>query len=356
MEKEKGRGSVQFGGCGVLVIHFSGVYAPLVMRLSLPIRCFRGRVARFVDSLFFATPKSKRVLMYARPTGRTRDLLVGAVELQGVALWLVRGAALVKLSVAVPGHPDLHPTIWARAMEAVLYCALAPDQVPHVVVAEGLLNSRALLELSVCFGLGRCLWREGGSQRCLVRLGGGPAGQTLGWGERLGRVCRGWEAVILPSTLACWGLGADVPLFLRARFGGTGGGGTGGAWTWKKGCVTCWPGPGSRGSGGVCMVAFARFLLRSASFHTVSGGSVGHGNPGWAVIQGVLEGVVLYGLCLHDPGLRGFWCVCTAGGPLGPVQHRLEGLSRGSLSAGGSGGLEESLPASWGIPGYISGV
>ena len=63
MEKEKGRGSVQFGGCGVLVILFSGVYAPLVMRLSLPIRRVRGREARFVDSLFFATPKSKRVLV-----------------------------------------------------------------------------------------------------------------------------------------------------------------------------------------------------------------------------------------------------------------------------------------------------
>ena len=25
MEKDKGRGSVQFGGCGVLVIHFFGV-------------------------------------------------------------------------------------------------------------------------------------------------------------------------------------------------------------------------------------------------------------------------------------------------------------------------------------------
>ena len=49
----------------MLVIHFSGVYAPLVLRLSLPIRRVRGREARFVDSLFFATPKSKRVLMCA---------------------------------------------------------------------------------------------------------------------------------------------------------------------------------------------------------------------------------------------------------------------------------------------------
>ena len=66
MEKDKGRGSRQVRGCGVLVIHFFGVYAPLVMRFSLPIRRVRGREARFVDSLFFATPKSKRVLMHAR--------------------------------------------------------------------------------------------------------------------------------------------------------------------------------------------------------------------------------------------------------------------------------------------------
>ena len=66
MEKDKGRGSVQVGGCGVLVIHFFGVYAPLVKRFSLPTRRIRGREARFVDSLFFATPKSKRVLMHAR--------------------------------------------------------------------------------------------------------------------------------------------------------------------------------------------------------------------------------------------------------------------------------------------------
>ena len=57
MEKDKGRGSVQVRGCGVLVIHFFGVYAPLVKRFSLPIRRVRGREARFVDSLFFATPK-----------------------------------------------------------------------------------------------------------------------------------------------------------------------------------------------------------------------------------------------------------------------------------------------------------
>ena len=66
MEKDKGSGSVQVEGCGVLVIHFFGVHAPLAKRFSLPIRRVRGREARFVDSLFFATLKSKRVLMHAR--------------------------------------------------------------------------------------------------------------------------------------------------------------------------------------------------------------------------------------------------------------------------------------------------
>ena len=46
------------------------------------------------------------------------------------------------------------------------------------------------------------------------------------------------EAVALPSILVFLGLGAGVPLCLRARFGGTAGGRTGGAWAWKKGCVT----------------------------------------------------------------------------------------------------------------------
>ena len=53
MEKDKGRGSVQVGGCGVLVIHFFGVYAPLVMRFSLPIRRVRGREARLCGLFVF---------------------------------------------------------------------------------------------------------------------------------------------------------------------------------------------------------------------------------------------------------------------------------------------------------------
>ena len=88
---------------------------------------------------------------------------VGAVELQGVALWLVRGAAaLVELFLAVPLHPDLHSTAWARVLEAVLDLALTPDPVACVAVAERLLDFRAFLELWVCFGQGRCLWWEGG--------------------------------------------------------------------------------------------------------------------------------------------------------------------------------------------------
>ena len=88
---------------------------------------------------------------------------VGAVKLQGVALWLIRGAsALVELILAVPLHPDLHPTVWARVLEAELNRALTPDPVARVVVAEKLLDFRAFLELWARFGLGRSLWREGG--------------------------------------------------------------------------------------------------------------------------------------------------------------------------------------------------
>ena len=112
--------------------------------------------------------------------------------------------------------------------------------------------------------------------------GGGPAGRTPGWsGGSGGGVTGGREVVALPSFLACLGLGRGAPLFLRARLGGTLGGGAGGAWGWKKRCVACWPGSCSGGSASVCMVAFARLCVRSASLLTVSGGSVGHGSaPG----------------------------------------------------------------------------
>ena len=107
---------------------------------------------------------------------------------------------------------------------------------------------------------------------------GGPAGRTRGWSGGAGGGAGGWEVVVLPSFLACWGLGADAPLFRRARCGGTRGAGAGGAWGWKKGCVACWPGSRSGGSAGVCMVALARLRVRSATLHTVSRGSVGHGS------------------------------------------------------------------------------
>ena len=75
---------------------------------------------------------------------------VASLELQAVALWLVRGAAaLIELPLAVPCQPYMHPTVWARVLEAVLDSALAPDPVPRVVVAEGLLDSRAPLKLWV---------------------------------------------------------------------------------------------------------------------------------------------------------------------------------------------------------------
>ena len=59
-------------------------------------------------------------------------------------------------------------------------------------------------------------------------------------GGRMMRVSPGgWEVVALPSFLA-W-LGAGAPLFRLARSGEIGGGGAGGAWGWKEGCVclTC---------------------------------------------------------------------------------------------------------------------
>ena len=88
---------------------------------------------------------------------------VGTVELEGVTVWLVLGAAaLVEYPLAVPGHPNLHPTVWTRVQGAVLDRALEPDPVARVVVAEGLLDCRALVDLWVRFGLGRCLWREKG--------------------------------------------------------------------------------------------------------------------------------------------------------------------------------------------------
>ena len=88
---------------------------------------------------------------------------MGAGEVQGVAFWHVWGAAaLVLLLFAVPDHPDLCPPVVLQVVEAVLDCALKPDPVACVVVAEGLLDLRALFESWVRLGRGRCWWREGG--------------------------------------------------------------------------------------------------------------------------------------------------------------------------------------------------
>ena len=88
---------------------------------------------------------------------------VGAVELQVVAFWLVRGAAaLVEVLPAVPDHSDLWPPVVPQVAEAVLDRALAPDPVARMVIAEGLLDLRAFFEPWVRLGWGRCWWREGG--------------------------------------------------------------------------------------------------------------------------------------------------------------------------------------------------
>ena len=107
---------------------------------------------------------------------------------------------------------------------------------------------------------------------------GGSGGADAGWGEAAGACAGAWEVVALPSTLACSGPGAGLPLFLRARFGLTGGVGVGRAWAWIKACVACWLRSRSGGSAGVWMVAFVQFCVRLGSFCTVSGGSVGHGS------------------------------------------------------------------------------
>ena len=62
-----------------------------------------------------------------------------------------------------------------------------------------------------------------------------------------------------------------------------------------------------------------------------------------------MEVVVPHGLGLLDPGLRGFRCVWAAGGPLSPVECCVEGFPRAALAPWEGCGLEESLPAPWGV-------
>ena len=91
-------------------------------------------------------------------------------------------------------------------------------------------------------------------------------------------------------------------------------------------------------------------------------GELAHGlrGVGWpwqwgrAVVEGVVKVVVPHGPGLHDPGLRGFRCVWAVGGPLSPVECCVEGFPQGAFAACEGGGLEESLPASWGVfPFYL---
>ena len=94
------------------------------------------------------------------------------------------------------------------------------------------------------------------------------------------------------------------------------------------------------------MVAFAWLRVRSASLRTVSRGFGWPWQCGRAVVERVVEVVVPHGLGLVDPGLRGFRCVWA---PLSPVECCVEGFPWGAFAACEGGGLEESLPASWGV-------
>ena len=197
--------------------------------------------------------------------------------------------------------PGFAPPCWGPVPDAVLHRALAPDPVACVVVEEGLLDLRAFFDLCVRFGRSGAGGGREDDEDAPSGWGGSGSGREddadawSGWGCGGGRreddedalsglVGRVWGGAgggsffALLSFLACWGLGAGVPLFLRAHLGGTGRGGAWGAWGWKKGCVAYWPGSRSGGSTDVCMVAFARLRVRSASLRTVSEGSFGHGS------------------------------------------------------------------------------
>ena len=70
----------------------------------------------------------------------------------------------------------------------------------------------------------------------------------------------------------------------------------------------------------------------------------------------VVEVVVPHGLGLFDPVERGFRCVWAVGGRWSPVECCVQGFPRGAFAASEGGGLEESLLASGGSSGSISGV
>ena len=70
---------------------------------------------------------------------------------------------------------------------------------------------------------------------------------------------------------------------------------------------------------------------------------------GRAVVEGVVKAVVPHGLGLHDPGLRVSRRVWGVGGALSQVECCVEGFPGGAFEACEGGGLEELLPAPWGV-------
>ena len=105
-------------------------------------------------------------------------------------------------------------------------------------------------------------------------------------------------------------------------------------------------------SRGFCRPLHGRFRVAAREVGELAHGLRGVGSPwqcGRAVVERVVVVVVPHGLGLFDPGLRGFRCVWAARGPLSPVECCVEGFPRGALAACEGGGLEESLPASWGV-------
>ena len=214
------------------------------------------------------------------------------------------------------------------------------------------------------------MMRMPGPGGAVVVMGGrmtrmlGPGGAVVVMGGRMTRmlglglpVGSGGMRGVGRSLLFRLSWGRMRPFFVLLVWVGLEVAGPGGASGLKIGCVACWPGSLSGGSAGVCIFAFAWLSMMSASWRTVSWGSDGHGSAGGAVVEGVVKVVVPHGLGLHDPGLRGFRCVWAVRGALSPVECCVEGFSGGAFAAFERGGLEESVPALWGVFGVsISGV
>ena len=83
----------------------------------------------------------------------------------------------------MPDHPDLWPPVVPRVAEAVLDRALTPDPVACVVVAEGLLDLRALFESWVRLRGGGFLVAGGRMMRMP-----GPGGAMVMMGGRMTRM------------------------------------------------------------------------------------------------------------------------------------------------------------------------